>query len=177
MNTLHLDQADILIDLAQQKLYLPRLNKQYLISSGKNGIGETENSGKTPRGWHKIAEKFGQNAPLNSVFVARQATGEIYNPQLAAEFPQRDWILTRILWLSGLEAGFNQGEGCDTYQRYIYIHGTPETEKMGEPLSHGCIRMRNPEVAELFDLIREDALVYISEQALDLGRLNVSKSE
>lgn len=167
MSTLHLDQADILIDLAQQKLYLPRLNKQYLISTGKNGIGETENSGKTPRGWHKIAEKFGQNAPLNSVFIARQATGEIYDAELAAEFPQRDWILTRILWLSGLEAGFNQGEGCDTYQRYIYIHGTPETEMMGEPLSHGCIRMHNLEVAELFDLVGENALVYISEHTLD----------
>ena len=75
--------------------------------------------------------------------------------------------MTRILWLSGLEAGFNQGEGCDTYQRYIYIHGTPETEMMGEPLSHGCIRMRNLEVAELFDLVGENALVYISEHALD----------
>lgn len=173
MNTLHLDQADILIDLAQQRLYLPRLNKQYQISSGKNGIGETENSGKTPRGWHKIAEKFGQDAPFNSVFIARQATGEVYNAELAAGFPQRDWILTRILWLSGLEAGFNQGEGCDTYQRYIYIHGTPDTEAMGEPLSHGCIRMRNLEVAELFDLVSEDTLVYISEQTVDLETLKV----
>ena len=86
MNNLQLDQADILIDLAQQKLYLPRLDRQYLISTGKNGIGETENSGQTPRGWHKVAEKFGQDAPLNSVFVARQATGEIYNAELAAEF-------------------------------------------------------------------------------------------
>lgn len=174
MSTLQLDQADILIDLVNQKLYLPRLNKEYLISSGKNGIGETENSGKTPRGWHKIAEKIGQNAALNSVFVARQATGEIYKAELAAAFPQRDWILTRILWLSGLEAGFNQGEGCDTYQRYIYIHGTPDTEAMGEPLSHGCIRMRNPEIAELFDLVAENALVYISEQALDMDILKIS---
>ena len=161
MSHLQLDQAEILIDLAQQKLYLPKYDKQYLISTGKNGIGETENSGKTPRGWHKVAEKFGQQAPLNSVFIARQATGEIYNAELAQQFPQRDWILSRILWLSGLEEGFNQGEGCDTYQRYIYIHGTPDSEPMGIAMSHGCIRMRNTDVAELFELVNEDALVYI----------------
>ncbi len=114
-----------------------------MISSGKNGIGETENSGKTPRGWHEVAEKFGENEPENAVFIARQPTGEIYNSDLAEQFPERDWILRRILWLSGLEEGFNQGNGCDTYQRYIYIHGTPDTEPMGMPLSHGCIRMRN----------------------------------
>jgi len=153
MSHLQLDQAEILIDLAQQKLYLPKYNKQYLISTGKNGIGEAENSGKTPRGWHKVAEKFGQQAPLNSVFIARQATGEIYNAELAQQFPQRDWILSRILWLSGLEKGF---------------HGTPDSEPMGIPMSHGCIRMRNTDVAELFELVSEDALVYISEQPLNL---------
>ena len=166
MTHLQLDQAEILIDLAQQKLYLPKCNKQYLISTGKNGIGETENSGKTPRGWHKVAEKFGQETPLNSVFIARQATGEIYNTELAQQFPQRDWILSRILWLSGLEHGFNHGTGCDTYQRYIYIHGTPDSEPMGIPMSHGCIRMRNTDVVELFNLVNENALVYISEQSL-----------
>lgn len=162
-----LEQADILIDLAQQTLRLPKHNKFYLISSGKNGIGEQENSGKTPRGWHRVAQKIGHDAAKYSVFMARQPTGEIYNQQLAQQFPQRDWILSRILWLDGLEAGFNQGEGCDTFKRYIYIHGTPDTEPMGIPMSHGCIRMKNDEIIELFGLVPEHALVYISEQTLE----------
>ena len=163
MSDYSIDQADVLINLKDQTLSLPKLNKFYVVSTGKNGIGEQENSGKTPRGWHRIAEKFGANEPKNAVFKARQWTGEVYNTELAAECPERDWILSRILWLSGLEAGFNQGEGCDTYQRYIYIHGTPETEPMGIPMSHGCIRMRNDEVVELFNLVPIDAKVYISE--------------
>ncbi|MGE8541640.1 cell wall-recycling L,D-carboxypeptidase ElsL [Acinetobacter sp. ANC 3813] len=157
------EQADITIDLKHQTLSLNKLNKFYVISTGKNGIGEAENSGKTPRGWHTVAEKFGQDLPLNSVFIARQPTGEIYSAQFAAEHPDRDWILSRILWLRGLEQGFNLGDGCDTYNRYIYIHGTPESEQMGIPLSHGCIRMRNEEIAELFELIPEGALVNIVE--------------
>ena len=163
MSDYSIDQADVLINLKDQTLSLPKLNKFYVVSTGKNGIGEQENSGKTPRGWHRIAEKFGANEPKNAVFKARQWTGEVYDTELAAEYPERDWILSRILWLSGLEAGFNQGEGCDTYQRYIYIHGTPETEPMGIPMSHGCIRMRNDEVVELFNLVPIDAKVYISE--------------
>lgn len=159
-----LDQADVLINLKDQTLTLPKHNKFYTISSGKNGIGEQENSGKTPRGWHKVAEKFGGNQPQNAVFKARQWTGEIYDQQLADSSPERDWILSRILWLSGLENGFNAGEGCDTYKRYIYIHGTPDTEPMGIPMSHGCIRMRNADVVELYQLIPLDALVYIAEQ-------------
>ncbi len=162
-----LEQADILIDLTQQTLLLPKHNKFYVISSGKNGIGEQENSGKTPRGWHRVAQKIGHDAAKYSVFIARQPTGEIYNQQLAQQFPQRDWILSRILWLDGLEAGFNQGEGCDTFKRYIYIHGTPDTEPMGIPMSHGCIRMKNDEIIELFELVPEHALVYISEQMLE----------
>lgn len=171
-----LEQADILIDLAQQTLYLPKHNKFYVISSGKNGIGEQENTGKTPRGWHRIAQKIGDDAPKNSVFIARQATGEIYDQDLAQQFPERDWILSRILWLDGLQAGFNQGDGCDTFKRYIYIHGTPETEPMGIPMSHGCIRMKNDEVIELFELISEQSLVYISEHALDESMIKSERS-
>ena len=163
-----LDQADILVDLEEQILYLPKHNKFYVISSGLNGIGEQENSGKTPRGWHKVALKFGHSAPKNAVFKARQETGEVYDDALATQFPERDWILSRILWLSGLEENLNQGEGCDTFKRYIYIHGTPDTEPMGIPMSHGCIRMRNEDVIELFDLIPEQALVFISEYSLNL---------
>ena len=163
-----IEQADILIDLAQQTLYLPKHNKFYVISSGKNGIGEQENSGKTPRGWHRVAQKIGQKEAKNSVFIARQPTGEIYNQQLAEQFPERDWILSRILWLDGLEVGFNKGEGCDTFNRYIYIHGTPESQPMGIPMSHGCIRMQNDEILELFELVPEHALVYISESPLEI---------
>ncbi|MGB8696446.1 cell wall-recycling L,D-carboxypeptidase ElsL [Acinetobacter sp.] len=163
-----LAQADVWIDLAGQTLSLPKHNKFYVISSGKNGIGEQENSGKTPRGWHKVALKFGHSAPKNAVFKARQETGEVYDDALATQFPERDWILSRILWLSGLEENLNQGEGCDTFKRYIYIHGTPDTEPMGIPMSHGCIRMRNEDVIELFDLIPEQALVFISEYCLNL---------
>lgn len=163
-----LAQADVWIDLAGQTLSLPKHNKFYVISSGKNGIGEQENSGKTPRGWHKVALKFGHSAAKNAVFKARQETGEVYDDALATQFPERDWILSRILWLSGLEENLNQGEGCDTFKRYIYIHGTPDTEPMGIPMSHGCIRMRNEDVIELFDLIPEQALVFISEYSLNL---------
>ena len=161
-------QADVLIDLAEQILILPKHKKSYVISSGENGIGEQENSGKTPRGWHTVALKFGHSAPKNAVFIAREETGEVYDQALADKFPQRDWILSRILWLSGLEENFNQGEGCDTFQRYIYIHGTPDTEPMGIAKSHGCIRMRNQDVMELFELINEHALVFISAQRLNL---------
>jgi lipoprotein-anchoring transpeptidase ErfK/SrfK len=162
----NLHDADIVIDLAEQILYLPKQQQRYLISSGKNGMGETENSGKTPRGWHKVAAKFGDQAPINAVFTARQATGEIYSAALAAEFPERDWILSRILWLQGLEAGVNAGPGVDTFNRYIYIHGTPDTEMMGVPLSHGCIRMRNLDVVAVYAQIPVHALVYISADPL-----------
>ena len=165
--TYTLDQADIVIDLAQQTLHLPKYNKFYVISSGKNGIGEQENSGKTPRGWHQVAQKIGVDLKKNAVFIARQPTGEVYDQKLAQQFPQRDWILSRILWLDGLEDGFNHGNGCDTFKRYIYIHGTPDTEPMGIPMSHGCIRMKNDEIIELFELISEQALVYISEHTLE----------
>ncbi|MHC0016950.1 cell wall-recycling L,D-carboxypeptidase ElsL [Acinetobacter pittii] len=166
MSQFKLEDADVLIDLANQTLTLPKHNKFYVISTGKNGIGEQENTGRTPRGWHRVAKKIGAQSPQNAVFIARKPTGEVYSSELAAQFPERDWILSRILWLDGLEEGFNKGDGRDTMQRYIYIHGTPDKEPMGVPMSHGCIRMRNEEIIELFDLVAEDALVYLSEQSL-----------
>ena len=166
MSQFKLEDADVLIDLANQTLTLPKHNKFYVISTGKNGIGEQENTGRTPRGWHRVAKKIGAESPQNTVFIARKPTGEVYSTELATQYPERDWILSRILWLDGLEAGFNKGEGRDTMQRYIYIHGTPDTQPMGVPMSHGCIRMRNEEIIELFDLVVEDALVYLSEQSL-----------
>ncbi|MEO1574119.1 MAG: L,D-transpeptidase, partial [Pseudomonadota bacterium] len=92
----------------------------------------------------------GQNAPLGAVFHGRRATGEIWTPQLHAAHPERDWILTRILWLRGLEFGRNRGGPVDSFARYIYIHGTPDSEPVGRPGSHGCIRMRNEDIVRLF---------------------------
>lgn len=129
------------------------LLKTYSISSGKNGIGEENGSGKTPRGWHIIRAKIGGNAPANTVFVQRRPTGEVYSPQLRQQFPERDWILTRILWLSGLELGKNRLGNVDTMRRYIYIHGTPDEVTLGIPGSKGCIRMRNADIISLYDQI------------------------
>jgi hypothetical protein len=156
----------IWISIAEQRLCWTNHKgdqKDYMISTAKNGAGEMENSGCTPRGRHVIAQKIGADLPINSVLVGRVPTGEIYNETLAAQYPARDWILSRILWLSGVEAGHNQGTGCDSHARYIYIHGTPDTEPMGVPYSHGCIRMRNDDVIELFDAVFEGTSVQIVE--------------
>lgn len=123
------------------------------VSTALNGVGSEKNSGKTPSGRLKVRAKIGQGLPVNTVFVGRRPTGEIYSEALAQSAPNRDWILTRILWLSGLEIGHNRLGNVDTMQRYIYIHGTPDTEPMGIPKSHGCIRMKNQDVVTLFDLI------------------------
>lgn len=138
------------------------VEKAYSIYTAKNGFGEQNGSEKTPRGLHEIAEKVGEGVPLNARFVGRQVTGETCTPALMAEFPGRDWILTRILWLSGLEPGKNQGGDVDTKQRYIYIHGAPELyfeDKV--PRSHGCVCMRNEDVIELFKLVEVGDRVFI----------------
>ena len=139
------------IDIGKQELALldnDKIIQRYQVSTAKNGPGQMKGSECTPTGWHSIRAKIGTGVPINSVFVARRPTGEIYSPQLASEQPQRDWILTRILWLGGLEAG-----DVDTAWRYIYIHGCPDELMQGIPESHGCIRMRNADVMELFDQI------------------------
>ncbi|MGC9385313.1 MAG: L,D-transpeptidase family protein [Hydrogenovibrio sp.] len=125
----------------------------YAVSTALNGVGARKNSGQTPLGRHLIRAKIGEGQPLNAVFVGRRPTGEIYSDALARQYPQRDWILTRILWLSGLEKGVNRLGEVDTMQRYIYIHGTPDTEPMGWPKSHGCVRMRNADLLKLFDQV------------------------
>jgi len=127
--------------------------RTWLVSTAKNGPGERMGSGCTPRGWHRIRAKIGTGLPLNTVFVARRPTGEIYDTELAARFPERDWILTRILWLGGLEPGFNRYGPVDTTWRYIYIHGSPDTGVTGEPASHGCVRMKSWDVADLFEQV------------------------
>lgn len=123
------------------------------VATAKNGVGETRNSECTPRGWHTIRAKIGAGMPINTVFVGRRPTGEIYSPQLRRLFPERDWILTRILWLSGLEPGKNRLGEVDTMRRYVYIHGAPDEDPMGVPSSHGCIKMRNQDVIALFDRV------------------------
>lgn len=127
--------------------------KRYLISTARNGLGEKLGSNCTPRGRHVIRAKIGAGMPLNTVFRGRRPTGEIYSTDLAEQQPDRDWILTRILWLSGCEPGFNRLGDVDTMRRYIYIHGCPDTEPMGIPHSIGCVRMRNTDIMEMFDLV------------------------
>ncbi len=126
---------------------------EYAISSALKGVGGEKNSEKTPLGRHIIRAKIGEGLPVNSVLVGRRPTGEIYTPVLAKCYPNRDWILSRILWLSGLEPGVNRLGNVDTMQRYIYIHGTPDSEPMGVPYSHGCIRMNNIDMMALFDQV------------------------
>ncbi len=148
---------EIFISLPEQQLELYDetgiLQRRYAISTAKNGIGELKGSFKTPRGFHIIRAKIGANQPENTVFVRRRPTGEIWTPELAAAHPGRDWILTRILWLSGCKSGFNRLGDVDTMRRYIYLHGSPDTAEMGVPGSIGCVRMRNAEIVELFDCI------------------------
>ncbi|KAA3653782.1 MAG: L,D-transpeptidase [Proteobacteria bacterium] len=145
------------VDIPSQTLSLRdaqgTLLRRYRVSTALNGPGECKDSGCTPRGRHRIRACIGGDQPSHAVFVGRRPTGEIWSDALAAAHPTRDWILSRILWLSGLEPGRNRLGGVDSMQRYIYIHGTPDTEPMGEPRSHGCIRMRNRDVIELFDLV------------------------
>ena len=145
------------IHIATQQLELlddtGKLLRRYAVSTAANGAGEVSGSCCTPRGKHIIRARIGAGQPENTVFVRRRPTGEIYTPELGARFPERDWILTRILWLSGCEIGFNRLGKNDTMRRYIYIHGTPDSMQIGAPGSHGCIRMRNADLVELFDLV------------------------
>lgn len=133
----------------------------YQVSTAKNGLGEILNSECTPRGWHRIHSIIGLENEVNAVFVARQWTGEIYSQELAEEFPQRDWILTRILRLEGLEPGRNKGGNVDSFERYIYIHGTPDSSILGQPGSHGCIRMNNQDIIELANWVQVGSKIFI----------------
>ena len=154
------------IDLRTQNLALKQEGEivfETKIASASNGAGELYGSEQTPRGWHIIRAKIGENQAENTVFKGRRATGELYTEVLRTEFPKIDWILTRILWLSGLEPGFNRLGNVDTMRRYIYIHGCPESDPMGEPSSHGCIKMCNSDVIQLFDLVKVGTKVLITE--------------
>jgi lipoprotein-anchoring transpeptidase ErfK/SrfK len=144
------------ISIPEQNLALlenGREARRYAVSTSRNGSGERQGSFCTPRGEHIVRAKIGAGQPSNTVFVRRRPTGEIWTSELAERFPGRDWILTRILWLSGCEPGRNRLGEVDTMRRYIYIHGSPENVEMGKPGSIGCIRMRNQDIVELFELV------------------------
>jgi L,D-transpeptidase YbiS len=157
------------IDSRLQRLYLwepysegDLLIREFPVSTAKNGLGERNGSYCTPRGRHRIAEKIGDSQPLYAVFKSRVPTGEVWSRELAAKRSDCDWILTRILWLEGMEPGKNKGGTVDSRSRYIYIHGTDEEHLVGKPVSHGCIRMKNADVVDLFNLVEEGTEVRIS---------------
>jgi len=152
------------VTLPTQELSLwedDRLIGVYKVSTALNGSGSLQGSECTPLGHHRIRLKIGQGCPLNTVFVGRRPTGEIYTQELGKKFPGRDWILTRILWLTGLEPGKNRGGDCDTLKRFIYIHGTADEALLGQPVSHGCIRMKNQDLIEVFNAVSNNTLVTI----------------
>jgi len=156
----------ILVHLDTQTLDLlegDRVVARYPVSTGSNGPGEARDSGCTPRGRHRVRLRIGEGCPANTVFVGRRPTGEIYSADLAAQEPDRDWILTRVLWLTGTEPGRNRGGCVDTLRRYIYIHGCPDAAPLGVPLSHGCIRMRNADLIALFEQVDAGTNVDIVE--------------
>ncbi len=159
--------SNLTINLTEQRLIAYNKDNQemarYAISSATNGCGEMKDSECTPRGMHIIRAKIGTDLPINTVLVGRRPTEELYHPALGEAFPDRDWILTRILWLSGCEPGYNRLGNVDTMRRYIYIHGTPDDTLMGIPASRGCIRMRNQDIVELFDKVYTGTAVFIHE--------------
>lgn len=135
--------------------------REWPVSTARNGLGERRGSECTPRGWHAIRAKIGEGQPLGAVFKARRPTGEVYDEALARCYPERDWILTRILWLGGLEPGFNRYGSVDTTWRYIYLHGSPEEGVDGNPRSHGCIRLRSTDISDLFSRVPPGMRVWI----------------
>lgn len=154
------------ISIADQRLYgfaAGRLLVSYPVSTALNGPGELSGSNCTPRGLHEVRARIGADLPLNAVLRGRRWTGEVWSEALHAQFPERDWILSRILWLSGREPGFNRLGKVDSMRRYIYIHGTPDAEPMGVPRSHGCVRMRNADLLELFPRVPVHCAVRIDE--------------
>ena len=154
----------LVVSLTRQTLELlddDQVLARYAISTSRHGPGEQCNSQCTPRGLHRIRARIGAGLPAGAVLVGRRPTGEIHDAALARRYPHRDWILTRILWLCGCEPGRNRWGDVDSMRRYIYIHGTPDHEVMGVPFSHGCIRMRNNEVMDLFDRVNVGTLVDI----------------
>ncbi len=151
-----MDPVRLRIILTEQRLEVLRqgvAEESFAVSTSRYGPGERLGSGCTPRGPHVIRARIGSGLPPHAVLRGRRPTGEVWTPALAAQFPRRDWILSRILWLGGSEPGYNRFGSVDSMRRFIYIHGTPDTEPMGVPFSHGCIRMRSDDVMRLFDRV------------------------
>ncbi len=167
MDALEGSPLKLVVSIPRQTLTLWRNGapeQNWPVSTARNGPGEVRDSGCTPRGWHRIRIKIGAGCPPGTVFVGRRPTGEIYTPALARRHPGRDWILTRILWLTGAQSGFNRGGDRDTLRRFIYIHGTPAEHDLGRPVSCGCIRMKNSDIIELFELVAPGTPVLIQAQ-------------
>lgn len=155
------------ISIADQRLYAfsgNELTAHFPVSTAASGAGEINGSGCTPRGRHQVRARIGDGLPEGAVLKGRRWTGEIWTPQLALQYPGRDWILSRILWLSGCEVGVNRLGDVDTFRRYIYLHGTPDGEGLGTPLSHGCIRLSNFDIIRLYDCVPAHCTVSIEEQ-------------
>ncbi|WP_163557462.1 L,D-transpeptidase [Halomonas sp. NO4] len=154
------------VDIPAQRLVVWRGDtpaSSYAVSTGAAGTGQREGSGQTPLGWHYVRAAIGDGLPVGAVFRGRRFTREVYSEALAAAHPGRDWILTRILWLCGLERGINRGGDVDSQRRYIYLHGTPPSEPMGEPRSHGCIRLRDTDLLAVFDLAVPGTPVWVHD--------------
>jgi len=154
----------IYVSIKQQKLYHIKhdsIIKEYIISSSSYGIGSTLGSNKTPIGLHSIREKFGEKTPINGKMTGRVFYGEIATIYTDETKSKTDDVTSRVLWLEGLEKGKNKGKGIDSFKRYIYIHGTSEEGRLGKPASHGCIRMKNKEVIDLYKLVEVGTLVLI----------------
>ncbi len=162
-----MSETQVVVSIGAQQLRLTQGNdsRVFNVSTARRGPGQLCGSLGTPLGWHVVRARIGAGMPEGAVFVGRRPTGEVYTPALAERFPGRDWILTRILWLSGLERGVNRLGNVDSMRRFIYVHGTPDTEPMGSPASHGCVRMRNADIIELFDAVPIGTRVRIVAEA------------
>ncbi len=150
-------ETHLKIDITRQVLEVlvgdGKVRIAFSVSTAANGPGESMDSECTPTGKHIIRAKIGGNQPINTIFVGRRPTGEIYKSGMRDAYPNRDWILTRILWLSGCQPGFNRLGNVDSMRRYIYIHGTPDEVELGKPGSAGCVRMRNQDLLELYNMV------------------------
>ena len=167
---MHTEKLLIQVSIEEQRLRLLDNGKPVmdtLVATASKGPGEVMHSECTPRGWHRVRARIGDECPSGKVFVGRRPTGEIYTPALKAAEPERDWMLTRSLWLCGMEPGNNRFGNVDSMRRYIYIHGCPDEDVMGVPSSHGCVKMRNNEVIELFDRVAVGTRVLIQETPLE----------
>jgi len=159
------------VDVARQTLTLAQdgsVLRVFRVSTARAGIGSAEGSGQTPPGRHRVCRLFGHSAAPGQVFVSRRAVKGLVIPRTDWCVPSsKDYVLTRILWLEGLDPGLNRGPGIDSRTRYIYIHGTNQEHLLGTPASHGCIRMANDDVVELFAFVRRHRDLIVNVRALE----------